>query len=77
MPPTNLDLRINMTEIPTYLTIKQFLEKHHAFALGGIRDVIFKKKTNGLDKAGAIVKNGRRVLIDEVKFFHWLANRQG
>ena len=68
-----------MTEqvIPTYLTIKQFLEKHHAFALGGIRDIIFKKKKNGLHESGAIVKNGRRVLIDEAKFFQWIANKQG
>lgn len=73
------NLRINMTEqvIPNYLTVKQFHEKHTAFTRGGIRDMIFKKEKNGLHEAGAIIKNGRRVLIDEAKFFHWVANRQG
>ena len=66
-----------MMEIPTYLTIKQFHEKHTAFTPGGIRDMIFKKKKNGLHESGAIVKNGRRVLIDEAKFFQWIANKQG
>jgi len=59
-------------DIPTYLTVNQFCERHPAFALGGVRHNIFHEKTNGLAESGAIVRNGRRVLINEEKFFDWL-----
>jgi hypothetical protein len=62
--------------IPVYSTIKQFCERHPAFTEGGIRHNIFHEKTNGLKKSGAIVRNGRRVLINEQKFFAWLESRQ-
>jgi hypothetical protein len=58
--------------IPSLLTVNQFCEKHHAFTLGGLRDRIFHAETNGLKKAGAILRNGRRVLIHEERFFNWL-----
>lgn len=58
--------------IPTILTIKQFSAKHPAFVEGGIRWRIFNEKTNGLSESGAIIRNGRRVLINEAKFFAWL-----
>jgi phage tail protein X len=58
--------------IPTYSTVNQFCERHRAFTLGGIRSNIFNEKSNGLAKSGAIVRNGRRVLINEEKFFEWL-----
>ena len=59
-------------QIPTYLTVPQFSEKHPAFPVGGLRWRIFHAHANGLDAAGAIVRNGRRVLIREDKFFAWL-----
>lgn len=31
---------------------------------------------NGLEEAGAIVRVGRRVLIDEQAFFRWIAEQQ-
>jgi len=65
-----------MSAIPNYLTVRQFSEKHTAFAKGGLRDRIFHEKTNGLKEAGAIIRNGRRVLINEEKFFQWLEAKQ-
>jgi len=59
-------------EIPTILTIRQFAEKHKFTSEGGLRDQIFHAKTNGLKKAKVIVKIGRRVLINEKKYFNWL-----
>jgi len=59
-------------DIPTYLTVNQFCERHPAFKLGGVRHNIFHEKTNGLAESGAIVRNGRRILINEEKFFDWL-----
>ncbi|MDO9268167.1 MAG: hypothetical protein Q7T96_03535 [Methylobacter sp.] len=57
---------------PTLLTVKQFSDKHLAFPMGGLRHRIFHEETNGLKKSGAIIRNGRRVLINEEKFFVWL-----
>jgi hypothetical protein len=55
-----------------YLTVKQFTAKHTAFNRGGIRSLIFNELTNGLAKSGAIVRIGRKILIDEAKFFAWV-----
>lgn len=63
-------------KIPSLFTIKQFCEKHKAFKEAGIRHQVFYKETNGMKKSGAIVRNGRRVLIDEEKFFQWIKNNQ-
>jgi len=58
--------------IPTLLTVNQFSEKHPAFPKGGLRHRIFHSEINGLKASGALVRNGRRVLIDEEKFFEWV-----
>lgn len=57
---------------PTLLTAKQFSEKHPAFPIGGLRYHIFNERQNGLRARGVIVRVGRKVLIDEEKFFDWL-----
>jgi hypothetical protein len=59
---------------PTYSTIKQFCERHPAFPYGGVRGLVFNENKNGLADAGAIVRMGRKVLINESKFFAWLEN---
>ena len=61
--------------IPTLSTIKQFSQRHPAFPEGGLRYRIFHSGTNGLSDSGAIIRNGRRVLIDEERFFEWLRDR--
>lgn len=53
----------------SYLTVKQFCEKHKAFKIGGVRSQIFNADKNGLKESGAIVKDGRKVLINESKWF--------
>ncbi|MEE9354304.1 MAG: hypothetical protein V3U75_01810 [Methylococcaceae bacterium] len=58
--------------IPTLLTVKQFNLKHPAFPVGGLRHRIFHAKQNGLDAASVLVRNGRRILINEERFFEWL-----
>jgi hypothetical protein len=57
---------------PIFSTVSQFYERHPAFKPGGIRALIFNEKTNGLAEYGAIVRIGRKVLIDEDKFFAWI-----
>ena len=61
--------------IPTLLTVKQFNQKHPAFPIGGLRHQIFHESQNGMKAAGAVLRNGRRVLIDEERFFEWLRSR--
>jgi hypothetical protein len=62
--------------IPTLLTVKQFNQKHPAFPIGGLRHHIFHENQNGMVAAGVIVRNGRRVLINEERFFEWLMGRE-
>ena len=68
------------------LTVKQFSQKHQAFSEGSLRWLIFNARErfsasgepfggNGLEEAGAILRIGRKVLIDEEKFFDWTEAR--
>jgi hypothetical protein len=70
-------MEINMTTQTawTYLTVQQFKAKHTAFTNGGIRSMIFNEYQNGLAKSGAIIRIGRKVLIDEAKFFGWVESQ--
>jgi hypothetical protein len=38
---------------------------------------VFHEHQNGLAKSGAIVRMGRKVLINEPRFFEWLETSQG
>ena len=58
-------------------TVSQFCEENSAFSQGGMRWMIFNEKSNGLADCGAIVRVGRRVLIDSEKFFSWIDSQQG
>jgi hypothetical protein len=57
---------------PTLLTVNQFVATHKAFTSGGIRALIFNENSNGLAKVGVIIRLGRKVLINEEKFFAWV-----
>lgn len=66
----------------TLLSVRQFSEKHPAFSPAGLRHLIFlseerestksKLPGNGLKESGAILRAGRKLLIDEQRFFTWL-----
>jgi hypothetical protein len=56
----------------TLLTVRQFSEKHPAFPVGGLRWTLFHEATNGLAASGAVIRLGRKILIDESLFFSWL-----
>ena len=56
--------------VRSLLTVRQFAQKYQAFSQGGLRWMIFNSKASGLDTA--IVRIGRRILLDEDKFFEWV-----
>jgi hypothetical protein len=60
---------------PTFLTVKQFCQRYPAFSHGGMRWLLFHRKENGLEHA--VLKVGRKVLIDVDQFFVWLAQQNG
>ena len=75
----------SLTQPRTLLTVRQFAEKHPAFSQGSLRNLIFLAESrasskghipgNGLDVA--LVRIGRKLLIDEAKFFNWIDAQQG
>lgn len=66
------------TETPTLAlsTVTQFCQKNPWETPGGLRFKIFNAKENGLEKAGAIVRIGRKVLINDQKYFSWIEEQQ-
>ncbi len=58
-----------------YLTVQQFCETYPAFKVGGVRSQIFNSSSNGLKQSGAIVRNGRKVLIKPSKYFEWIESQ--
>ena len=56
------------TTTKTFLTVKQFAEKHHAFSENSLRWLIFNRATNGFDICFRKIGK-KRVLIDEATFF--------
>lgn len=62
--------------VPNYLTPKRLAEQHsNAVCIGGLRYEIFHAEDNGLEESGAIIRNGRKILIDEEKYFRWMKER--
>lgn len=78
---------INMTEsniqttseqpVQTLRTTNQFCERHPAFTAQAVYALIFNQNKNGLKESGAILRVGRKVLIDEGKFFAWIRRING
>ena len=68
-------------------SVAQFSERRPAWTQASLRNYILNAADrvnsrgeripgNGLAEAGAIVRVGRRVLIDEQAFFRWIAEQQ-
>jgi len=87
MQTTEITQAINaasFTQPRTLLTVRQFAEKHPAFQQGSLRNLIFlaesrntsKGKIAGNGLSVALVRIGRKVLIDESKFFDWIDLQQ-
>ena len=71
----------------TLYTVEQFAAAEPAFTAAALRNVIFKAATrhstngeipgNGLIECGALIRSGRKVLIDGEKFLAWVRTPKG
>jgi len=57
-----------------FTTLKEFAKKHSAFTESSLRHLIFNEHENGLADSGAISRVGRRIYINEQKWFDWIEN---
>lgn len=60
----------------TLQTVRQFCEANPAWSENSMRWHIFNAAQNGLNEAGVIVRQGRRVLIDPERWDAWLDHSQ-
>lgn len=71
---------------PAVFTVEQFAQRNPAFTAAALRNIIFKAEPrhtsrgeipgNGLIECGAVLRLGRKVLIDEGRFYGWLREQQ-
>jgi hypothetical protein len=59
------------------VNVAQLSQKLPAFTQSSLRWLIFNSASNGLEKSGALMRLGRRVLIDEEKFIEWVRSSSG
>jgi len=62
--------------IHNFKTVAQFAEENPAFPIGGLRWQIFNEDKNGLRASGAIMRVGRKVLINVDLYFDWIESQQ-
>lgn len=61
-----------MSDVPSLWTVAQLSERHPAFSQASLRHWIFHADENGLSASGALIRLGRKLLIDEERFFEWV-----
>ena len=65
------------TETPTeFYSVNDYIKRRPAFTKGGLRHLFFHQGEE-LEKAGAIVRFGARILIDDTAFLAWLKAGNG
>ena len=64
-----------VTNLPTFLTVKQFAQQQPALGAGGVRFDLHNRQINGLAQSGAVIMRGRRVLIDGARYIAWMENQ--
>ncbi len=56
----------------TLLNVNQLVQRQPALTVGGVRGWIFNEEKNGLKESGAIIRIGKKLMINEEKFFSWI-----
>jgi hypothetical protein len=62
-------LVVTQTRHGRLIPVTKWVDHHDWPSIGGIRYLVFNEHANGF--AHCIIRIGRRVLIDENKFFEW------
>jgi hypothetical protein len=59
--------------------VNAFAAKHadKGISPGGLRWEIFNAEKNGLSASGAISREGRKVYVDEDRYFGWKSGQRG
>lgn len=55
-----------------FQTVEQLCNEQDALTVGMVRTLLFNRKTNGLQDSGAVVRVGRRLLLDRDVFLDWM-----
>jgi hypothetical protein len=66
-----------MAELRKLKSVSQFCETYPIFSIGAMRSYIFFEDQNGLKASGAILRLGRKILINDEKFMEWIENQNG
>ena len=56
-------------------TVQQMADSQPALTIGGIREDLFYRRTNGLQARGAVIRRGRGLLLHGPRYLDWLLNR--
>lgn len=56
-----------------FATLEEFAKANPAWTKASLQWLRFNDEKNGLAKAGAFIKNGKRLLIYRPAFFAWVA----
>ena len=64
---------MNVQTVPTLVSVDEFVKRHSWATRGGMRQLLFNRASNGLDRA--VVRLGRKLLLDEAAVFEWLDER--
>jgi len=59
-----------------YITVQEYVRRHTWPPIGGLRHLVRNSATNGLDEVGALMRVGRRLLIDEKVFMEWMGSKK-
>jgi len=59
-----------------FYSVNDYIKRRPAFSKGGLRHLFFHQGEE-LEKAGAIVRFGARILIDDAAFLAWLKAGNG
>ena len=66
-------MQATTNNIRNLIPLTRWGEKHQHPPIGGLRYLVFNAHQNGFDSC--IVRIGKRVLIDEEKYFEWVDNQ--
>ncbi len=63
--------------VPNLETVKTLTKKYpNVITPGGLRWEIFNADKNGLSESGAIIRHGRKILINADLYFEWLCSQK-